>query len=87
VFEGRSGGGVKKVLFVPSGYLLVLGAVLQVSGTEDSVGSLDDALSSRDLTRLGQVMSDAQPYDTPREAYLIARGSVGAVYDTKVCVH
>lgn len=55
----------------------MLGTVLQVShgaGAEDNVGSLDDVVSLRDQARFEQVFSHVEPYDTVREAYLVAKG-------------
>ena len=69
----------KSSSFSLSGVLVVLGAMLQMSGAEDGVGSLDNVISPRDLAWLGQVLSAAEPYSSVREAYLIARGVMAGI--------
>lgn len=61
--------------FVASGGLLILMAAFQASHSEETVGSLEDVISSRDQARLEKVLTSAQPYSTLREAYYVAKGA------------
>ena len=52
-------------------------ALFQPSHTEETVGSLVDIISSRDQAHLEQILVNAAPYNTLREAYYVAKGLSG----------
>ncbi len=55
----------------------MLVAVFQPSwsaGSEESVGSLEDVISTQDQAHLEQVLGTFEPYNTMEEAYHVARG-------------
>lgn len=58
------------------------------AGMEESTGSLQDVISSRDQVRLEQVLYRSEPYQTLQEAYYIAKAVKGlgiTAANRKVC--
>ena len=71
------------------GSLLVLIVIIHPARLEESVDSLVDVLSPQDRTRLEQVLYDAQPYNTVKDAYLIMKGikALGLTVKNKQVCH